>query len=305
MTIDIPTRAPEQAPDSGRRGLRGGPQITLGRSPRSNGRAPLVVGGQPRANLLPPEIVLKRKQLKTRRSLRVGVVLVAIATAAACAGTFGVSSVAQVQLLATQQTQNALVLEQAKYQEVRNVQTTIQTIYAGQEVGASTEVNWRSFVNALQNKLPDGVTVLTVKAETGTPMAAYQQSDAPLQGLRVGSITFSASSKKLPSIPDWLRGLATIPGYVDAVPGSVKEDEKKGGYTVEVLMHFNQDAFSLRFDPEHVAAAAAQAAAEAAAAAKSDGTIKSMTPATTDDTTEDTTDGAADADDAAADGEGN
>ena len=288
MTVDIPTRAPEQAPDGGRRGLRGGPQITLGRSPRSNGRAPLVVGGQPRANLLPPEIVLKRKQLKTRRSLRVGVVLVAIATAAACVLTFGVSSVAQVQLQLTQQAQNALVIEQAKYQEVRDVQSTIETITAGQEVGASTEVNWRDFINALQKKLPSGVRVLTVKAATGTPMTAYEQSDAPLQGLRVGSISFTATSKALPSIPDWLRGLAEIPGYVDAIPGSVKQEDG-GGYTVEVLMHFNQDALSLRFDPEHVAAAEAAAEAAAIAESKSNGIVKLMTPAETE--TDATTDG--------------
>jgi hypothetical protein len=301
MTVDIPTRAPEQAPDNGRRGLRGGPQITLGRSPRSNGRAPLVVGGQPRANLLPPEIVLKRKQLKTRRALRFGVVLVAIGTAAACVGTFGVSAAAQVQLQVTQQAQNALVLEQAKYQEVRDVQLTIATIKAGQEVGASTEINWRDFLFELQKTLPSGVILKTVKVEGGTPMEAFLQSDAPLlQGNRVGSISFSAYSKTLPSIPDWLRGLTKVPGYVDAIPGSVTEDGS--GYSAEVLMHFNEGAFSLRFDPEHMA----EVAAAEAAAAKSDGTIKSMKPAQPETTdTDTTTDESADADGSTTDGEGN
>lgn len=289
MTIDIPTRAPEQqASEPTRRGLKGGPQITFGRSPRTVGKAPLVVGGQPRANLLPPEIVLKRKQLKTRRALRFGVVVVAIVTGALCVASFGVSTAAQVALGATQAQQQALVLEQAKYAEVSNVQLTIDTIKAGEEVGASTEVNWRSFILALQKTLPSGVTVQTVKAETGTPMNAFVQSDAPLlQGQRVGAITFSATSKTLPSIPGWLRGLEKVPGYVDAIPGSLKQEGSL--YTVEVLMHFNQEAFSLRFDPEHVAAAeAAEAAGQ-----KSDGTIKSMTPAANADGT--TTD----------DGEGN
>jgi hypothetical protein len=276
MTIDIPTRAPEQqAPDRGRRGRKGGPQITFGRSSRSVGKAPLVVGGQPRANLLPPEITLKRQQLKTRRALRFGVVVVAIVTGVLCASTFGVSTAATVALAATQAQQQALVLEQAKYAEVSNVQLTIQTIQAGEQVGSSTEVNWRSFITELQKTLPSGVKLTTVKAETGSPMAVFAQSAGPLQGERVGAITFSATSKTLPSIPDWLRGLAKIPGYVDAVPGSVKQEGD--GYTVEVLMHFNQDAFSLRFDPEHVAA---QEAADAAAQ-KSDGTVKSMAPAGT------------------------
>jgi Tfp pilus assembly protein PilN len=283
MTIDIPTRAPEQAPDSGRRGLRGGPQITLGRSSRSNGGAPLVVGGQPRANLLPPEVILKRRQLKTRRALRFGVVLVAIGTAAACVGTFGISTAAQVQLQLTQDAQNRVLMEQAQYQDVRDVQLTIDTIKAGQQVGASTEINWRDFIMELQQTLPAGVILKTVKVEGGTPMEAFLQSDAPLlQGTRVGSISFSAYSATLPDIPNWLRGLTKVSGYVDAIPGSVTEDEGSG-YSVEVLMHFNEGAFSMRFDPEHMA----EVAAQEAAAAKSDGTIKSMAPAEDEPTTTD------------------
>lgn len=277
MTIDIPTRpAEQQAPADdrrARRGLKGGPQISFSRAPRTNGKAPLVVGGQPRANLLPPEIVLKRKQLKTRRALRGGVVLVALVTVAACAATFGVSSVAQVQLAATQQQQNALVLEQAQYADVSNVQLTIQTIKAGLEVGSSTEVNWRQFIGAIQKTLPDGVRLESFKTETATPMAVFTQSTAPLQDARVGAITFTATSATLPDFPAWLRELANVPGVVDAVPGTVKKDD--GIYTAEVLMHFDEGAFSLRYDPTHMAEVAA---AEEAAAA-SDGTVKSLVAA--------------------------
>jgi hypothetical protein len=48
-------------------------------------------------------------------------------------------------------------------------------------------------------------------------------------------------------------------------------------------MHFNEGAFSMRFDPEHMA----EVAAQEAAAAKSDGTIKSMAPAEDEPTTTD------------------
>lgn len=303
MTIDIPTRpAPQQAPAAekhGRRGLKGGPQITFGR-PVS--KQLLVVGGQPRANLLPPEIILKRKQLKTRRSLRAAVVLIAIVTAAGCVGAFGVSSVAQVALMATQQQQQALVLEQAKYSEVSQVQQTISTIEAGQQVGSSTEVDWRAYILQLQKTLPAGVKMTSVKVETGTPMNLFPQSDAPLQGTRVGAISFEASSKTLPDIPDWLRALATMPGFVDATPGSVRIEGST--YIVDVLMHYNTDAYSMRFDPEHVAAAAA----EAAAAAASSGEVKSMAPAGTADAGADAgadTAGTDAVDPAAGEGEGN
>jgi Tfp pilus assembly protein PilN len=278
MTVDIPTRAPEQQPPAddrrSRRGLKGGPQITFGRSSRTVGKAPLVVGGQPRANLLPPEIILKRKQLKTRRSLRAGVVLVAIVTAAGCAGTFGVASVAQVQLSAAQNQQTALVQEQSRYAEVKAVLTTIDTIAAGQKVGASTEIDWRDYLTKLQATLPSGVVLQSVNVESGTPMSAFSQADGPLQGERVASLSFTALSPGLPSIPDWLRSLEDLPGFVDAIPGSVKQDE--GGYTADVLMHINTAAFSLRFDPDRMAEVAA---AEAEAAKHANAQLKSMTPA--------------------------
>jgi len=300
MTVDIPTRAPEQAAPGGDR-RHSGPAPRGG---RNVGKAPLVVGGQPRANLLPPEIILKRKQLKTRRALRAGVLLVALATAAGCAATFGVASVAQVQAGIAQQTARELVLEQSQYQEVRDVQDTINTIVAGQQVGGSTEVAWRQYLLLLEGTLPSGVVLDTVKIETGTPMAAFQQSDAPLQGARVAALALSVTSKTLPSVPDWLRSMAELPGFVGAIPGSVKGSE--GNYTVEVLLHINSDAFSMRFDPENVAAAEAQAKADAAAAAAGvDPVVKSLVAAATaDDTADDeATDGAAD--DAATDEEGN
>ncbi len=260
MTVDIPTRAPEQAPQDDRR-TRRGPAPRVGRS-RTFSSAPLVVGGQPRANLLPPEIILKRKQLKTRRALRVGVVLVAIGTAAACAATFGVASVAQVQYSAAVDTQTRLVTEQGQYQDVRDVQDTIATITAGQLVGSSTEIAWQDYLTRLQGTLPAGVLLKNVSIQSGTPMAAFGQSDGPLQGARVAAVTFTATSATLPTIPDWLRSMAELPGFVDATPGSVQQEN--GIYTAEVLMHINAEAFSMRFDPEHIAEVEAEKAAQAA-----------------------------------------
>jgi hypothetical protein len=260
MTVDIPTRPPEQqSPDDGRRSRRGGTQISLGRS-RAGGKAPLVVGGQPRANLLPPEVVLKRAQLKTRRALRVGVFFVFVATVAACIGVWGLASVAQVQLSLAQDRQAELANEQLTYGEVREVQNTIATIEAGRQVGGSTEINWRDYLTLLQHSLPTGVTLQTVTMDSGTPMTAFAQADSPLQGKRVAALTFTANSTALPSIPDWLRSLAKLPGFVDATPGSVTQDGDS--YTAQVLMHINADAFSLRFDPDHIAELEAADAAE-------------------------------------------
>jgi hypothetical protein len=289
MTIDIPTRPVEQAPPQetrGRRGLKGGPQINFGRSPA---KQLLVVGGQPRANLLPPEIVLKRRQLKTRRALRVGVFFVLVGTVAACVGVWAFSSVSTVALTAAQDQQASLVEQQLSYGEVKDVQSTIATIQAGQMVGDSTEINLKDYLAKLVRALPKDAVLTTVAIGTGTPMLSYPQASTPLQGLRLGTIELTTSSTVLPTTADWLRALEKLPGFVDVLPGSVTFEE--GHYISKLTMHIDDGALSMRFDPEHMA----EEAAREAAAAKSDGVTKSMTPKdSTDGTSDGSTDGTTD-----------
>jgi hypothetical protein len=200
--------------------------------------------------------------------------------------------VAQVQLGISQQAQQALVAEQGQYKEVRDVKDTIATIMAGQEVGASTEIAWRDYLVLLQQTLPAGVTLQSVAIDSGTPMAAFGQSDAPLQGTRVAALTFTASTDTLPSIPDWLRAMVTLPGFVDAIPGSVSRDGD--AYVTQVLMHIDSGAFSLRYDPD-----APKPTPE------SDGSVKSMTGVVEETGTDTGTSTDEAADGSATDGEGN
>jgi hypothetical protein len=189
-----------------------------------------------------------------------------------------VASFAQVQAGAAQNRQAELLAQQGQYAEVRDVQSTIATVQAGQQVGASTEIDWKGYLLELQGVLPAGVKITGVSIESGTPMQAFQQSDIPLQGARVAALTFTAQSKVIPKIPEWLRGMATLNGYVDATPGTVAYDDDKQLYVSTILMHINSDALSLRFDPAHIAAAEAAAAEEAK---HKDAQKKTMAPAET------------------------
>ncbi|HWH26358.1 MAG TPA: hypothetical protein VNT53_06915 [Pseudolysinimonas sp.] len=240
MSTITPDRTTEASEQPKKRGL------TL--LPKRTGSNSLIVGGPPRANLLPPEIILKRKQLKMRRSLRLGILLVAIATVAGCIGAVAYSAAAQVQLTIAQQQQETLVAEQALYAKVKAVNDTITLIKAGQEVGGSTEIQWRDYLLAVQGTLPAGLVLQSVSVDEGTPMTAFEQSEAPLQGVRVAELTFTAQSATLPSIPDWLRSLSKLEGFVDAVPGSISAGEN--GYVAQVVMHIDASAFSHRFDPD-------------------------------------------------------
>jgi hypothetical protein len=257
MSIDTPVRPVDQStePERPRRGL----SLT-----RPVGKTTLEVGGPPRANLLPPEIVLKRTQLKTRRRLRFGVLLVAIAVIAASIGVWTVATVSQAQLAAAQATQQTLLAQQTEFADVKSIQQTNATIKAGQKVGASTEIDWQQYLADLQASLPAGVTMKSISTTSATPMVSFVQSTVPLQGDRIAELTFTVSSPALFSIPDWLDALAGLDGFVDATPNAVVLTDD-GLYEAQVVMHVNAEALSGRYSDAAAAEAAEQEAADAAA----------------------------------------
>ena len=95
--------------------------------------------------------------------------------------------------------------------------------------------------------LPANVALTSVKIEAGTPFQSFAQATVPLQGARVATLSFTATSSALPEVPAWLDSLTTLPGYADASPGSVTRADSNSPYTVDITMHINEAAFTNRF----------------------------------------------------------
>lgn len=208
----------------------------------------LVIGGEPRVDLLPPEVRKERNAKVTRRRLALGIagVIVIVVVGAGAASAFALQ--AQTRLLDEQARTTYLLTQQGKYGEVRNVQDEVNLAQAAQRVGASTEIDWKKYLDRVRTTLPASVGIDTVTVDSATPLALYTQSTAPLQGARVATVSFTATSSVLPDVPTWLDALATLPGFADAIPGSVKLDVPSGVYTVNITMHVNDAAFAHRFD---------------------------------------------------------
>ena len=214
---------------------------------RTKKTATVTVGGLPRVDLLPPEVRAERHSGVVVRRAWMGVVGAAVVVAIAAGGATLGSIEANDELLASQAETQQLLIEQGRYTAVREVKADIQLLTAAQTVAGAAEIPWPSYLAQIQATLPDGVTVSTITIDQASPIADYEQSDTPLQGARVGTVTFTAQSATLPSVPDWLDGLATLPGYTDATPGTVALEE--GVYEATVTMHIDQGAFSNRFAP--------------------------------------------------------
>jgi len=211
----------------------------------ASGRA-LELGASPRANLLPPEVLVDLKRKGAQRALWVGVAGVVVVVLVGTGAAVFTSITASMNLLAAQDESTVLAQEQATHSEIRDIKANVALSEAARQVGTSTEIDWKTYLLALQDTLPSGVAITSVSTDGATPITDYAQSDTPLEGARVGTLTFEAISPELPSIPVWLGGLATLDGFVDAVPNSVTLNED-GGYLVSMSMHINAEAYSQRF----------------------------------------------------------
>lgn len=213
--------------------------ITLTRQPT------LILGGESKIDLLPPEFRHRRKAKVLRRRLSFSLVILAILITG-CVALLGAQARQAQRDLAIAQANTAYLQSQQKiYSEVRRVQEEVNTVLAAQKIGTATEIDWQQYLTAVQATLPKSVAIETIKIDAATPFAPYTQATVPLQGARIATLSFTAISPTLPQVPAWLISLASLPGYADASPGSVVRNDD-GTYAVSITMHINKDAFSNR-----------------------------------------------------------
>ena len=214
---------------------------------RSASKIPnIVIGGESKVDLLPQELKAKRRGKVLRRRLGFLVILVAVLVTGVSALVRAQASQAKAELAIEQSNTQSILLQQRKYGEVKQIQSQVEAIQAAQQVGTSTEINWKNYLISVQSTLPPNVSLDSVNIDSATPFATYAQASVPLQGERIATLSFTAISSTLPQVPKWLVALATLPGYSDANPGSVNRTET-GSYSVSITMHINQAAFTNRF----------------------------------------------------------
>ncbi|KQX07955.1 MULTISPECIES: hypothetical protein [unclassified Leifsonia] len=250
--IETPPEAVEaqESPDESARGARKAAKQLPAAAPKQSKSTTEVVeiGGTPRVDLLPPEV---RAQAAVRRIRGRALLALVLAVALVLAGTgYAVFTNVNAQLLLANANQRTgdLVQKQADYAIVTQVEQATQAVHDAQALGGWTEIDWRSFLQAVQATLPAGVTITAVNVDSASPTEAYAQSTVPLEGARIATLTFTATSSDIPQIPAWLDALRAVPGFTDAMPTSVNQAE--GGYTVNMIMHINDSALSKRFLPD-------------------------------------------------------
>ena len=213
---------------------------------RHSGADDLVIGGEPRVDLLPPVVKARQKTRTLRKILGASVVAVIIVVGAGVAAASWQANLSQEQLAVTQARTAELLLEQTKFVEVRTVQDEVDAVGSAREIGASTEVDWQGYFAGVRAVIPADVTIDSLAVDSESPLVAYGQPEAPLQEARIATLVIGLTSPSLPTVPEWLNAIKTLPGYADSTPGSITQNET-GAYLVTLTVHIDEGARSNRF----------------------------------------------------------
>lgn len=210
----------------------------------------VAIGGIAKVDLLPQEVRDQAAARRVRGRAYVGVLGVIIVVALCFAFSLYSNVASTAQLVAARSHGDDLLLAQQDYVEVRTVQQQIAAASDAQRVGAWTEIDWADYLAKVSASRPAGVVIAGVTIDGASPLLAYTQATAPLQGPRIATLDFKAFSSDLPTVKAWLDNLAKLPGFVDAVPGSVVWTPELNAYAVAITMHVGDGAFSNRFTPQ-------------------------------------------------------
>jgi len=209
----------------------------------------LVVGGAARVQLLPPSVAARVRVRSTRRAL-VGIVVLAMMVSGIGYGLASAAVAASAaRLLAVQDRTSVLLAQQGEFIEVQRVEERVNTATAARQMGSSTEIAWGDYFTAISASLPADVGLTGLTVDSATPLQPFAQATAPLQGERIATVVFAATSVSIPDVALWMDRLAGLDGYVDATPGSISQ-QTDGPYEVTVTLHIDSDALASRFAPE-------------------------------------------------------
>ena len=206
----------------------------------------VVLGAEPRMDLLPPEVRARKRVKATQRRLGGVLVVVLVLVGAGVGASSWAAMGSEAELVAAQQRTSELLVSQGKYSEVQQVQSALDMTVAARQFGASTEIDWKAYLGLVRALVPASVTVETLSVDSASPVVAYEQVVAPLVEARVATIKFLFRSPDVVSVPEWLASMSTLPGYADSVPAVITRTDT-GAYTVDFVMHVDEGAFSGRF----------------------------------------------------------
>jgi Tfp pilus assembly protein PilN len=207
----------------------------------------LVLGGVPKADLLPPEVrEAQRGKALVRKLLAalVGIVLLIV-------GGYGFATVrsltASAMLEAEHNRTNELLTEQLTYADARRVDTEIRDAIAAREAGMVTEIDWEAYLREIDATIPTGIELTSITIDSISPAESSLVPEAPLQDESVATLTINATSRTVPDVETWLNRLEALTGFAGVAPPVTVSGTEQAGFLVAIQVQVNDEAYAGRF----------------------------------------------------------
>jgi len=223
--------------------------LTLTKSPARASAPSLGVTTLPQVNLLPPEVRAARGLVNTKRWLAVALAVVLALIALVYVFALVSRSTAENELAREQEATSRLQAESAKYAEVPKVLNNLDRTERARTQSTSTEIMWKTYLDAITAVLPANVSIDTFAVSQATPWTPAQPNQDPLSPASVGTITFTARTTTLPDNAAWLDAIGSVPNFAGATFTSAAVTAQTGDpyYTVSGSVQVLEGAFAHRF----------------------------------------------------------
>lgn len=214
----------------------------------------LVMGGVPRADLLPAVAreAIRRRPIVRRIVIGIGVLALVVIVAVAGATVFSITALAQLQ--AERDRSEVLLAQQLEFAEAKAISDGLAEGEAARLGVMATEVDWLDLYNEIKATVPSGIILDSVNGAITESIADDESAGSsdgatgqPLREQSVGSVVITATSATVPDVQAWLDALASVTGYAGiAFPNSVVGSPDTG-YTVSIEVLINESAYIERF----------------------------------------------------------
>ena len=211
-------------------------------------RGILSLGGEPRVDLMPPEVRLARRGAGARNGLIVLFILVVGAVGGGTVFFTSLAGAAQSRLEAEQAVTTDLLTQQSKYVEVRKVSNAITAAEAAARVGASAEIDWQTFLLQVASTFPGGSAVTGVTIDSASPVVAFAQPTGALSAPRIATALLNVHTKDLPDAKAWIDSVFLVDGVSEVKLASVQSGN--GGYDLTLTVAVDDTVLINAEDPD-------------------------------------------------------
>ncbi|SHH61622.1 Tfp pilus assembly protein PilN [Jatrophihabitans endophyticus] len=189
-----------------------------------------------RANLMPPEVVGKRRIGWLRRRLGVALLALVVLVGAGYAFARQQTDVAHDDLAAAQDRSTALTHQVSGFDALLATQAKTTQLSDQLATVMATDLQWSRLLGQLNRIAPAGLTVTQVQgqltdgtaattAPTGTTMTA------PGGAQVIGTLTISGTARDYRSVATYLDALAKVRGLALVDPGALATDQGRSTFT--------------------------------------------------------------------------